>query len=242
MGSPAGLGSRARPDRKHVAATAVEALAGALPPIVQIRTSKRLSSGCSCRSGVSQARRASMRRAPRARGGLLPHPANGLRRDPEPHLLPAVRGERGTEPEDPPVGFPGRVPTRFVQKYTARGSGGAGRRARRRTAARTGPGARQRGPGRPHRGSRARVRRRRVPRPGLYPVRRVRCSCGRPAPRARAPRECARRSRSRCARPAARSSGLSMECGFGVFPDRYGPRNPSCSVVPNCSARTCVSS
>ena len=28
----------------------------------------------------------------------------------------------------------------------------------------------------------------------------------------------------------------------GVFPDRYGPRNPSCSVVPNCSARTCVSS
>ena len=31
-----------------------------------------------------------------------------------------------------------------------------------------------------------------------------------------------------------------MECGFGVFPDRYAPRNPSCSVVPNCSARTGV--
>ena len=42
-------------------------------------------------------------------GGLLSHPANGLRRDPEPHLLAAVRVERGPEPEDPPVGFPGGV-------------------------------------------------------------------------------------------------------------------------------------
>ena len=32
--------------------------------------------------------------------------------------------------------------------------------------------------------------------------------------------------------PAARSAGLSMECGFLVFPDRYGTRNPSCSVLP----------
>ena len=53
-----------------------------------------------------------MRRAPRARGRLLPHPANGLRRDPEPHLLAAVRVERGPEPEDPPVGFPGGVARR----------------------------------------------------------------------------------------------------------------------------------
>ena len=42
---------------------------------------------------------------------------------------------------------------------------------------------------------------------------------------------------ARCARPAARATGLSMECGFGVFPDRYGTRNPSCSVLPDCSAR-----
>ena len=46
------------------------------------------------------------------------------------------------------------------------------------------------------------------------------------APRARAPRECARRSRSRCARPVARSSGLSMECGFVVFPEQIRTTEP----------------
>ena len=53
-----------------------------------------------------------MRRAPRARGVFLPHPADGLRRDPQPHLLAAVRVELGPEPEKPPVGFPGGVARR----------------------------------------------------------------------------------------------------------------------------------
>ena len=35
-----------------------------------------------------------MRQAPGAER-LLPHPADGLRRDPEPHLLAAVRVDRG---------------------------------------------------------------------------------------------------------------------------------------------------
>ena len=60
-----------------------------------------------------------MRRAPRARGVFLPHPADGLRRDPQPHLLAAVRVELRPEPEDPPVGFPGGVARR--QGLAARG-------------------------------------------------------------------------------------------------------------------------
>ena len=38
-------------------------------------------------------------------GRLLPHPTDGLRRDPEPHLA-AVGVELGPVPEGPPVGFP----------------------------------------------------------------------------------------------------------------------------------------
>ena len=161
---------------------------------------------------------------------------------------PASRREQlagilGLVGEDGPESRRVRGTDQIRAKLHCKGLGGAGRRA---------PTPNSRRPDRPRRPPRgtlvartAGVEResdsRRVPRPGLYPVRRVRCSCGRPAPRAREPRGCARRSRSRCARPAARSTGLSMECCFGVFPDRYGPRNQSCSVVPNCSARTCVS-
>ena len=46
-----------------------------------------------------------MRRSPRPRGVLLPHPADGRRRDPE-HLA-AVWGELGPEPEGPSARFPG---------------------------------------------------------------------------------------------------------------------------------------
>ena len=65
-----------------------------------------------------------------------------------------------------------RVPTRFVQKLHCKGVRRGGSSSSTPNSRRTGPGARQRSPGRPHRGSRARVRRRRVQRPGLYPVRR----------------------------------------------------------------------
>ena len=50
-----------------------------------------------------------MRRAPRARGVFSRIRPTASAVDPEPHLLAPVRVERGAEPEDPPVGFPGGV-------------------------------------------------------------------------------------------------------------------------------------
>ena len=156
--------------------------------------------------------------------------------------LPRVRGRTGLPRAGATssVHLP-RVPTRFVQKYTVRGSAGRvvdldAEQPPERPAQ-----APLEGPGRPPSGSRARVRR--AQRPGL--------STGAPralrprsaAPRAREPLSGALGDQGRAAhvllhgRPACPWNGAS-----GVFSDRYGPRNASCSVLPNCSARTCVSS
>ena len=139
------------------------------------------------------------------------------------------------------IGGVSRVPTRFVQKYTVRGSAGRvvdldAEQPPERPAQ-----APLEGPGRPPSGSRARVRR--AQRPGL--------STGAPralrprsaAPRAREPLSGALGDQGRAAhvllhgRPAC-----PWNLASGVFSDRYGPRNASCSVLPHCSARTCVSS
>ena len=46
-----------------------------------------------------------------------------------------------------------------------------------------------------------------------------------------------------CHRRAARVDRPVHGMGYrGVISDRYGTRNPSCSVLPNCSARTCICS
>ena len=131
-------------------------------------------------------------------------------------------GRRGFWSSKPPGGEHGpshrRVPTRFVQKYTVRGS--AGRVVdldldAEQAARETSPGA-ARGTWSPaQRESRARS-------PTSSSTTRALYRC---APRAAAvggaqgkgaSLGCVRRSpRSRCARPAARSTGLSMEWGFG---------------------------
>ena len=124
---------------------------------------------------------------------------------------------RSTSQRAPALGEPvvrtgrDRVPTRFVQKYTVRGSAGRvvdldAEQPPERPAQ-----APPEGLGRPQRESRARVRRR-AQRPGL--------STGAPralrprssAPRARGPLSGALGDQGRaCERPAARSTGLSME-------------------------------
>ena len=68
-------------------------------------------------SSLSQARRASTRRLPRAPSVFLLHPVNGLQGDPEPRLV-VVRGEFGAEPEGLPVGFPVGVERRQGSRAT----------------------------------------------------------------------------------------------------------------------------
>ena len=108
-----------------------------------------------------------------------------------------------------------RVPIPIRAEIHCKGLGGAGRRPRRRTTARETSQAPLEGPGRPHQRE-----------PGESPTSSTTRALYRCASRAAAAvggvsraREplygCARRSRSRCARPAPRSTGLSMEWGFG---------------------------
>ena len=109
-----------------------------------------------------------------------------------------------------------RVLTRFVQKYTVRGSAGLGRRSRRRTAAReTSPGA-ARGTWSPaprESGEKSDVE---LNDSGLSNRCASRAAAAVVGTQGKgASLGCARRSRSRCERPAAQSTGLSMEWGFG---------------------------
>ena len=81
-----------------------------------------------CEEGVDQAVAAGRRR-------WLPHPADGIQGDPEPHLDP-VRGQIGAEPQGAPVGFQarGRAASGFEgRRASPRGFPGSRSSVRRRS-------------------------------------------------------------------------------------------------------------
>ena len=142
-----------------------------------------------------------------------------------------------------PPTAPGRPPSRrgptvlrpsVVQNYTVRGSAGRVGEFDAEQPPGTGPGAPQRDPGRPHRGSRARVRRRRVRRPGLPVLAALDATAHDPTPRVHQYRAGAaagpcRRRAARAAPPRSpRAGGRSERTGAGTLPpDRRALRLPA---------------